>query len=271
MKITLINDLSGFGNCSLTAAIPVLSALKHETHPFPTAILSNQTAYESYYMVDCTGHFENFVNEWRKIGEKTDCVYLGFTPSKIMPQKAAALAEEYGAKFLFDPVLGDDGELYKCFDTSFIQAYREVLPKADFLTPNLTECCLLCGEDFNSILCTENAETLTDKISDLAEKLQKNGAKNVIVTGVKFQNRLFNVCVLESGRFVIECRYRAKAYSGTGDLFASVFLGYALKGEKYENAVKKAGDFVSECIAYSMKQNIRGGHGGDFFPFLKNL
>ena len=121
----------------------------------------------------------------------------------------------------------------------------------------------------------EAAETditaFTEKVFSLAERLQQEGAKNVIVTGVKFQNRLFNVCALESGRYLCECRYRGKAYSGTGDLFASVFLGYALKGEKYENAVKKAGDFVSECIAYSMKQNIPGVHGVDFFPFLKNL
>ena len=271
MKITLINDLSGFGNCSLTAAIPVLSALKHETHPFPSAILSNQTAYESYFLVDCSHYFDNYVKEWRKIGEKTDCVYLGFTPSKNLPEKSAALAEEYGAKFLFDPVLGDDGELYKCFDMSFVETYKKSVSKADFLTPNLTECCLLCGEDYPSLLSETDITAFTEKIFSLAGRLQQEGAKNVIVTGVKFQNRLFNVCALESGRYLCECRYRGKAYSGTGDLFASVFLGYALKGEKYENAVKKAGDFVSECIAYSMKQNIPGVHGVDFFPFLKNL
>lgn len=123
MKITLINDLSGFGNLFPVRGDSALAALGHETHPFPTAILSNQTAYDSYFMADCTRYFDDFLREWRKNGEKTDCVYLGFTPSKALPEKAAALAEEYGAKFLFDPVLGDDGKLYKCFDESFVARY----------------------------------------------------------------------------------------------------------------------------------------------------
>lgn len=271
MKITLINDLSGFGNCSLCAAIPALAALGHETHPFPTAILSNQTAYDSYFMADCTRYFDDFLREWRKNGEKTDCVYLGFTPSKALPEKAAALAEEYDAKFLFDPVLGDDGKLYKCFDESFVARYAAVVPRADYLTPNLTECCLLCGESYADVLSADGENALIEKVFSLAEKLRAAGAKNVVVTGVKSGGRLFNACAFESGRHLSESRCLERSYSGTGDLFASVFLGYVLNGERCESAADKAGAFVSACIERSIQREIAGVHGVDFAPLLKNL
>ena len=146
MKITLINDLSGYGNCSLTANIPVLNVMGHETHPFPTAVLSNQTAYDSFFMRDCSADFAAYIAEWDKLGEKTDCVYAGFTPNAAVPEQAADLAEKYRAIFFFDPVLGDKGELYKCFDSSFIPRYRAAAARAQYITPNLTEACILGGE-----------------------------------------------------------------------------------------------------------------------------
>lgn len=271
MKITLLNDLSAYGNCSLTANIPVLNVLGHETHPFPTAVLSNQTAYDSFFMKDISPFFGNYVAEWNKIGERTDCVYAGFSVDPSLPEKAADLARDYGALFFFDPVLGDKGELYKCFDASFVERYRLAARRADYITPNFTEACLLTGRDYHAVLGLPDEKSFTDNLLALAEKLFLNGAKNVVVTGAEWHGKMFNACFFEGTPLIYECALQKKSYSGTGDLFDSVFLGYLLNGEPAESCVQKASDFVSECMAYSIRQNIDSRHGVNFIPFLKTL
>lgn len=271
MKITLLNDLSGYGNCSLTANIPVLNVLGHETHPFPTAILSNQTAYDSYFMKNTAEYFDDYVSQWEKLGEKTDCVYAGFSVDAALPLKAADLAEKYGAMFFFDPVLGDKGALYKCFDETFVSCYRAAAKRADYITPNFTEACLLAEEDYSSFLREGDLQNFTERLLELAEKLHAYGAKNVIVTGAQWKKRLFNGCCFDGNKFLFECEYFPKAYSGTGDLFDSVFLGRLLNGETAENCVKAASAFVSQCISYAIGHGIDSRHGVNFTPFLKNL
>lgn len=271
MKITLINDLSGYGNCSLTANIPVLNVMGHETHPFPTAVLSNQTAYDSFFMRDCSADFAAYIAEWDKLGEKTDCVYAGFTPNAAVPEQAADLAEKYGAIFFFDPVLGDKGELYKCFDSSFIPRYRAAAACAQYITPNLTEACILGGEDFFSVCAEKSESVFLERVFALAETLCRAGTKNAVITGAPYGKKLFNVCLFGGKRALFSCRYFEKSYSGTGDLFDSVFLGALLNGEPPAQCVARAADFVSRCIAYSIEKNIDSRHGVDFTPFLKEL
>ncbi|PWM71437.1 MAG: hypothetical protein DBX59_09045 [Bacillota bacterium] len=271
MKITLLNDLSAYGNCSLAANIPVLNVLGHETHAFPTAILSNQTAYDSFFIKDTSRYFDDYVKEWDKLGERTDCVYAGFSVDGDLPLKAADLAEKYGAMFFFDPVLGDKGGLYKCFDEGFVARYRAAAARADYITPNFTEACLLAGENYFSFADETDETAFKKRLANLAQSLCDGGAKNAVVTGAEWRGKLFNGCFFNGEPFIYECEFFKKSYSGTGDLFDSVFLGYLLNGATAKDCVAKASDFLSTCIACAMERGIDSRRGVDFTPFLKNL
>lgn len=265
MKIALINDISGFGNCSLTAAISVLSAMGHETFPLPTATLSNQTGYEHYAMKDLTFLTEDFFKNWDLSAEKIDCVYSGFSPSPKTPVQAAELAKKHGAFFVLDPVLGDDGEFYKCFGQSFIPEYKNTIKFADVITPNLTELCFLTSANFNDVFSSQNI------VSDVFELIDTLNAKNTVVTGISTGEYLLNVCKFGEKKFVYKTKALKKSYSGTGDLFASVLTGCFLKGYPPEKAVKTANKFVYKSIKYSVKLGIPGEHGTHFQKYLKTL
>ncbi len=265
MKIALINDISGFGNCSLTAAISVLSAMGHETFPLPTAALSNQTGYERYAMKDLTFLTEDFLCEWDVSNEKIDCVYSGFSPSAKTPMKAAELAKKHNAAFILDPVLGDDGEFYKCFDESFIPEYKSTIKFADVITPNLTELCFLTNTNFKEISSSKN---ILGKVFELIDLLN---AKNTVVTGIFLDGYLINVCKFGEKRFLRKTKALKKSYSGTGDLFTSVLTGCLLKGYSPEKAVKTASKFVYKSIKHSVKLGIPGEHGTHFQKYLKTI
>lgn len=265
MKIALINDISGFGNCSLNAAIGVLSVMRHETFPLPTAVLSNQTGYENYAINDLTFLTEEFLKNWDLSAEKIDCVYSGFSPSQKTPVQAAELAKKHGAFFVLDPVLGDDGKFYKCFDQSFLQTYKQAIKFADVITPNLTELCFLTNANFNDVSSSPNI------VSDIFELIDTLNAKNTVVTGILTNGYLLNVCKFGEKKFVRKTKAVKKAYSGTGDIFASVLTGSLLNGQKPEKAVKKATKFIYKSINNSIKKGVPTEHGALYQKYLKSL
>lgn len=265
MKIALINDISGFGNCSLTAGISVLSVMKHETFALPTAVLSNQTAFESYAMQDLTDKTREFLQKWEEIGEKIDCVYAGFSPSKQTPNLTLELAKKHNAFFVLDPVLGDDGEFYKCFDNSFISVYQQVVKHADLTTPNLTELCFLTNTNYNEVI---NSDNVANRVADLIPLL---GCKNVVVTGIMQNGYYVNVCNFNGATYVCKTKALERSYSGTGDLFTSVLTGSLLSGLSPKTSVKKASKFIYKCIKESIKQGYKTPHGVLYQKFLKWL
>lgn len=262
MKIALVNDVSGFGNCSLTAGAAVLAAMGHEPHPLVTAVLSNQTAYPSYAMRDVSDTVGGFLNKWAETGEKIDMICAGFSPSARTPAEIVAMKKHYGATLVLDPVLGDDGKFYDCFGPEHLAAYRQAAREADFITPNLTEARLLAASAPANV-SRDFAEAFA-----LAEKI---GARNTIITGVTAGDAIFNVCLFSKKRFVSENRRRGGAYSGTGDLFAAAFTGYLANGETPENAVKKAADFIEICVADAEKTGLGRQHGVAYYKFLDRL
>lgn len=250
-KIAVINDLSGFGRCSLTAAIPIISAHGIQCCPIPTGIFSNQTGYESYKSVDFTDHMTDFADEWKKLGADFDGILTGFISNSEQGDIIARFIDDFGndnTAVLVDPVMGDGGEVYPCYGKSSIEAVKMLVSKADIITPNLTELCLLSGEKYSDIITLGN-DTLLEKVKEMASQT----AETVIVTGIHLSENTIANAVMNSGEFtVIKSEKLGGSFSGTGDISASYILSEYLNGSRIENAVKKASDFIVKAIALTL-------------------
>ena len=151
-KIAVINDLSGFGRCSLTAAISVHSAMGVQACPLPTAILTAQTGYPSYYCDDYTDKMEHYRTEWKKMGQHFDGIYTGFVAGEAQIRQIFNFIDTFDSPdtfLLVDPVMGDNGRTYSIFTPPLLSQMRRLAMRADIITPNLTEFCLLAEADYN--------------------------------------------------------------------------------------------------------------------------
>ena len=245
-KIAAINDLSGFGRCSLTVALPIISAMGIECNPIPTAILSNQTGYSDFYSVDFTGKLTPYIDVWKKQNISFDAILTGYLGSEKQVDIILDFIEHFGEKSLVfvDPVMADDGVLYDTYNESLCEKVKLLTKKANIITPNLTELCILCGADFKEI----NASLDIEKVCNLAESLLTETTKTVVVTGVKTHDEIFNVIVTENGRSVVKSPLLKGSYSGTGDIFSSIVCAGITKGMDIFDAVNLATDFICRSI-----------------------
>lgn len=241
-KCAVFNDLSGFGKCSLCAAVPILSVMGTEVHPIPTAVLTRQSCYDKYSMMDLTDFMPSFIEDWN--GEEFDAVIAGYVADETQFNVIEEFLKRYKGKdtlLIVDPVMADDGALYDGFDAKRCRGVFELSNKADIITPNLTELSLLCSKPY-----TEDFEEISDMASDLA----KSGPKYVVVTGIKAGGRCITA-VFARGEET-EC-FDSKLYpgsfSGTGDIFVSVLAGAVLRGMTVQQGVKLAVDFIGKAIA----------------------
>lgn len=277
-KIAVINDLSGFGKCSLTAAIPVLSVMGVQPCPLPTAILSAQTGYEYYYCDDYTDHMEYFRNAWEKMHVKFDGIYTGFVASEEQIRNIFRFLDTFYKKdtfLLVDPVMGDDGEVYDMFTRELCQLMKKLVLKADIITPNLTELCLLTGADYEKFHTIIQKERVIEEIRHLADMIRKSGPEIVIVTGLHYIEddilMMGNLAVSENGVCLIGNPKTGGSYSGTGDLFASVITGGMAQGLELTAVLKKASDFLNASILASPKTGKYNPDGVEFEKCLSLL
>ncbi|MBE6915245.1 MAG: pyridoxamine kinase [Ruminococcaceae bacterium] len=271
-RCAVINDLSGFGRCSLTVAIPVLSALGIQACALPTAILSNHTGFEHFYFEDYTDRMREYASHWSRLGLEFDSIYTGFLGSEKQVEAILEFVEQFRTAdtLLFvDPAMADHGELYTTCTAELVDKMRDLVCHADVITPNLTEACLLTGESYHGHIETEGY----DKIFALAETLADMGPKQVIITGVKKGDHVANVVVdrTENTRFVVESEHVSCEYCGTGDTFASALCGYLTAGMDLREALEKTSDFVAKTIRYSFEHKLPPLEGVAFEPFLQDL
>ena len=264
-KILCINDLSAVGNCSLTTAMAILPALNHEVIPFATAYLSAQTGYSNYIMKDLSSLSKDYFKHLKEIGVTVDFIFCGFSPSNETVETAAKIKSEISVPLLIDPVLGDGGKLYDCFDNSFVEKTKNAIKDADYITPNLTEACLLTDTDYNEII---NSENFLERVLNLARKLP---AENVIITGAAKDGIIYNVCKFSGGDFVFKTKQLPETYSGTGDVFASLFTGFLCKGYPPEKAAYKAAELTYEGVYFSFKNKRDKKSGLDIAYLLKKI
>lgn len=282
-KIAVIQDLSGLGRCSLTAAIPVISAMGIQACPLPTALLSNQTGYESYFCDDYTGKMDCFIHEWEKRRFSPDGIYTGFLASKEQIDKILKFIRIFrrtDTKIIVDPVLGDDGEAYKIYNEKFCEKMKELVRCADVITPNLTEALILlygeAGMKEKVVLLreTDDAGVYRGLLETYGKKLRDTFAvENVVITGIDLsaEEKVANLFISESGCEWISSEKYGGSYSGTGDLFASVLSAGVVKGMKVLDAAKKAVRFLEPAIRETVEEKTDRNDGICFEKYLSYL
>ncbi len=245
-KIAVINDISGFGKCSLTVSLPILSAMGIECNPIPTAILSNQTGYKDFYSVDFTPHLPPYIDVWKKQNAQFDSILTGYLASEKQVDIILDFIEHFGKNSLVfvDPVMADDGVLYDTYNEKLCEKVKMLTKKANIITPNLTELCILCGADYNEISNKNDIEIIVK----LAKSLLTETTKTVIVTGIKDGDDITNLIAYQNGVSVIKTPLLDGSYSGTGDIFSSVVCGSIVSGKTVTEAVNLATDFILKSI-----------------------
>lgn len=267
--IAAMHDLSSVGRCSLTVAIPVLSAMGVQVIPVPTATLSAHTAFPDFVSVDLTDFLESCLHQWRGMGLKFDCVYTGYLASLRQAEIAWELMDDQPqALRIVDPVLGDDGRMYKALPPEMPSAMRGLCRGADVITPNLTEAALLTGEPCDlvptGILGTgaTGGELSRERLTMLLEKLLALGPRIALLTGVALDGAHANVWMASDGKMHV-CDYEPvhACFPGTGDLFASVLAGALTRGEDFAEAVQRATDYVRQTMLLTVQCGSDPLHG----------
>lgn len=245
-RILTIQDISCVGQCSLTVALPILSAAGLETAILPSAVLSNHTGgFSGWTFTDLTEDIPKIRERWELENIDFAAVYTGYLGSAkqidyIKDIVSSRLTE--GGKFIADPAMADNGKLYAGFDSAFVEAMKRLVFSADIILPNITEAALLTNSEYKETY----DKSYTDK---LAEKLLKNGAKTIVFTGVSYKPDATGVLVVEDGvQSYYEHRKIAGGCHGTGDIYASAFVGALENGFSVFDSAKIAADFTVECI-----------------------
>ena len=284
-KIAVIQDLSGLGKCSLTAAIPVISVMGVQAVPLPTAVLSNQTGYPSYYCDDYTEHMEQIMTEWEKRKFSPDGIYTGFLADEEQADKILDFFQRFRTEntmVLVDPVMGDNGRAYGIYTEGLREKMLQLVGNAHVITPNLTEALLLLyGKEgmekrYASLLELDGRKRL-EQIGKIGEQLKKEyGLQAAVITGVESQAEL---CVHQMGNLVVENGHSSwcfapkigGSYSGTGDLFASVLSAGLVKEMSMMSCVELAVNFLSKAIAQTVQEGTDLNDGVCFEAYLGEL
>lgn len=284
-KIAVIQDLSGLGKCSLTAAIPVISVMGVQAVPLPTAVLSNQTGYPSYYCDDYTEHMEQIMTEWEKRKFSPDGIYTGFLADEEQADKILDFFQRFRTEntmVLVDPVMGDNGRAYGIYTEGLREKMLQLVGNAHVITPNLTEALLLLyGKEgmekrYASLLELDGRKRM-EQIGKIGEQLKKEyGLQAAVITGVESQAEL---CVHQMGNLVVENGHSSwcfapkigGSYSGTGDLFASVLSAGLVKEMSMMSCVELAVNFLSKAIAQTVQEGTDRNDGVCFEAYLGEL
>lgn len=276
-KVAVINDLSGLGRCSLTAAISVLSAMGIQTCPLPTAILSSQTEYPSYYCYDFTDKMDYFRQEWKKLGTCFSGIYTGYIASVPQIEEIFHFLDTFQTPdtfLLVDPVMGDDGMTYDTYTSEFLSAMKELTARADVITPNITEFCLLTDMDYNTLQNSSlSLHQLISCLKDASHTLTAERTKKILITGIRFTTddgipKIGNLLLDGSSHFLSAFPCCDGSYSGTGDLFASCITGGLARGTSLTEMMQTAGSFLEKALADSVKEHVPVNEGVNFEKYL---
>lgn len=267
-RAACINDLSGFGRCSLTTAISVISAAGVQVCPLPTAILSKHTGFSGFYFSDFTDSMSPYIDNWNDV--EFDGIYSGFLGSSKQINIVESFIEirkkgSVPPKIIIDPVMGDNGRLYPTYTEEMKDKMSILVSHADLATPNITEACFMTGTPYTGENISDN------KAEELCRKIFDSGCKNVVLTGIVRENNIINFSFDGNSFFMDKICRESRIYSGTGDIFASVVCGLMLKGIGIPECVKAAGKFISEAIRNTTEMNAAIKEGVVFEPLLYKL
>lgn len=265
-KILTVQDISCVGQCSLTVALPVISACGIETCVLPSAVLSTHTAgFSGYTFTDLTDDMPKINAHWIKEGIKFDAIYTGYLGSAKQIEYVRALFDTVcnGYKIV-DPAMADNGKLYPGFDDAFVSEMRTLCASADYLVPNITEACMLTETEYKTEYDREYIDTILASLVSL-------GCKSIILTGVSYEKGKTGVVVFENGQYsYYQHDFLPNSCHGTGDIYASAFTGALLNGKCAYESAKIAADYTVECIKATAEEENHW-YGAKFEPVLYKL
>ena len=269
-RIVTIQDISCVGKCSLTVALPIISAMGVEAAILPTAVLSTHTMFQNFTVKDLTDQVEPIAEHWKKENFAFDAVYTGYLGSFEQIDLMKKFFEDFKTEsnILFvDPAMADNGKLYPAFDEAFAKHMGTLCAKADIIVPNITEACFMTGMEYKTEYDEAYVKELLVRLSDL-------GAKIAILTGVSFTEGKTGVMGYDSttGEFsYYEHDKLPVSFHGTGDIFSSTCVGAMMNGMDWKEAVKVAADYTSECISLTLEDPAKPWYGVNFeqaIPYL---
>lgn len=267
-KIAVINDISGFGRCSLAVELPVISAMKVQCCPLPTSVFSNHTGFKSFFFDDYTDKMEPYMQEWVKLGLRFNGICTGFLGSS----EQIRIVEHFLSLFktkdnitVIDPVMGDYGKMYATYTKEMCDEMKRLVQYADILTPNLTEGCILSETEYHENWSKKELEYMAECLSD-------KGPQKIVITGIRQGKYIANFC-FEKGQesYFIKREKAGTSRSGTGDIFTAVIAADAVNGVDFYTSVKKASSFVKKCILKSIEMDIPLTDGVCFEELLTTL
>ncbi|MCI8465330.1 MAG: pyridoxamine kinase [Lachnospiraceae bacterium] len=268
-KIAVINDISGFGRCSITVAMPVISAMKIQCCPVPTSIFSNHTGYPNYYFDDYTARMPEYIENWKKLGLEFEGIYSGFLGSEEQIDIVRAFIQDFKTErttIIVDPIMGDHGKAYATYTREMCQEMKRLTEYADILTPNLTEACILTDTPYSDRHWTMR------ELTAMAETIRREGPEKIVITGIRQGDFVANL-VYEAGETprILRSHRVGSERAGTGDVFSSIIAADAVNGVPFAQSVKKAGNFVKKCILRSEEMKIPREDGVCFEEYLTAL
>ena len=267
--VAAIHDMSGFGRCSLTVAIPVLSAMGVQCCPLPTAFLSTHTGgFENFTFLDMTDEMPKVAAHWKSLGLQFRAIYSGFLGS----ERQIGIVEDFIRDFrradsvvVVDPVMGDHGVVYQTYTPAMCAGMARLAEQADVITPNLTEAALLLGIPYDALPAG------ADGCREIVERLSLEGRRSVVLTGASTAPHLTGAMCFDavSGRTeAVQTRRVEREFHGTGDVFASVLTGALVHGRSLTEAAGQAVEFIRACAERTAAQALPLREGVDFEPLL---
>ena len=269
-RIVTVQDISCVGKCSLTVALPIISAMGVETAIIPTAVLSTHTMFSGFTVKDLTDQVEPICEHWKKEGFEFDAVYTGYLGSFEQIDLMKKMFEEFKTEknlMFVDPAMADNGKLYPAFDEAFAKHMGTLCAKADIIVPNMTEASFMTGIEYK-----ENYDEAYAK--EMLKALAALGAKIAILTGVSFEEGMTGVMGYDSAAdeyYYYSHKKHPVSYHGTGDIFSSTCIGAMMNGMDWKDAVAVAADYTSECIGVTCEDPNAITYGVNFeavIPFL---
>ena len=271
-KIVTIQDISCVGKCSLTVALPIISAMGIETAVIPTAVLSTHTAFNDFTYKDLSNDIPLIQKHWKKENFEFDAIYTGYLGSIKQIEMLKKFFNEFktDSNFIFiDPVMGDNGKLYTGFNQEFADEMAKLCSVADIIVPNLTEASYMLHKKYKDDYSEKEIKEILIELSDL-------GPKKVVLTGVSFNESELGVMTYDKQTNSFESYFKEKInvkYHGTGDIFASTLVGALVNNNSLEESIKIAVDYVWETINDTYMSKGEKAYGVNFenkIPYLIN-
>lgn len=271
-SVAVISDISGVGNCSLSACLPVISALRCQCLPVPTSVYTNQTGYDSYKCEDLTKLLSQFAGQWKNLGVKPDAILTGFIPTA----KQVAVVKDFLTHFpsaqvvVVDPSMAEGGVPYNGFGEQLQREIANLCKLADVITPNVSEFCLLTSTNYHEF-CSMSVNEKLEAIKTGSERLFTDRLKAVIVTGVKCDSNLLTVTCTPSGTSTVSSPNYPGEFSGTGDLFSASVTALLTRDMSLKKSVITATAFLTDAVSKTLTHQHNPLSGVDFQDSLDIL